>query len=114
MKKILLMSVIALLSTRAFAQERQENFNLLLKDDWQMQSTVTVPAAATEISKEKFDTQGWHKVSVPSTILAGLLANHVYNFDPFMGRNLEKLADPKLDKPWWFRKEFTLPAAENG
>ncbi|MFS2185400.1 glycoside hydrolase family 2 protein [Mucilaginibacter sp. Mucisp84] len=114
MKKILVMSVIALLSTRAFAQERQENFNLLLKDDWQMQSTVTVPAAATEISKEKFDTQGWYKVSVPSTILAGLLVNHVYNFDPFMGRNLEKLADPKLDKPWWFRKEFTLPVAENG
>jgi exo-1,4-beta-D-glucosaminidase len=80
MKKILLISAMALLSVGSFAQGRQENFNLLLKDDWQMQSAVTAPAVATEISKERFDTQGWYKVSVPSTILAGLLANHVYNF----------------------------------
>jgi exo-1,4-beta-D-glucosaminidase len=53
-------------------------------------------------------------VSVPTTVIAGLLANKVYDFDPFYGRNFEKLADARLDKPWWFRKEFSLPVTENG
>ncbi len=66
---------------------------------------------ATAISRGRVSPAGWYKVSVPTTIIAGLLANKVYDFDPFYGMNFEKLKDPKLDAPWWFRKEFTLPAS---
>lgn len=79
-----------------------------------MQSAVTDDKPGGQISEPGFRPAGWYKVSVPTTIIAGLLANKVYDFDPFYGKNFEKLADPKLDKPWWFRREFELPAAENG
>lgn len=79
-----------------------------------MQSAVTDVATGDKISIPGFNTTAWYKVSVPTTVIAGLIANHVYNFDPFYGRNFEKLGDPSLDKPWWFRRVFELPASENG
>src|ERR1700754_4906122 len=114
MKKLILAFVLPLCLCRAFGQARQENFQLILKDDWRMQSAVTDASPANQISRENYDTHSWYKVSVPTTLVAGLLANKVYDFDPFMGRNLQKLKDDKLDKPWWFRREFTLPASEAG
>ena len=77
-----------------------------------MQSSVKVSAKGEGISKQNFSTTGWYNVNVPTTIIAGLLANHVYNFDPFFAKNFEKISGPQFDNPWWFRKEFTLPASE--
>jgi len=79
-----------------------------------MQSAVTDATAGGQISTTAFNADKWYKVSVPTTVIAGLLANKVYDFDPFYGRNFEKLNDARLDKPWWFRKEFKLPESENG
>jgi len=114
MKKLIFTLMLPLCCLLAFGQARQENFQLILKDDWKMQSAVTDASPADQISRENFDTHSWYKVSVPTTFVAGLLANKVYDFDPFMGRNLLKLKDDKLDKPWWFRREFTLPSSEAG
>jgi exo-1,4-beta-D-glucosaminidase len=114
MKKLVFALILPLCFAKVFGQARQESFQLILKDDWKMQSALTDASPADKISKENFNTQSWYKVSVPTTLIAGLLENKAYNFDPFMGRNLQKLKDVKLDRPWWFRREFTLPAAENG
>jgi exo-1,4-beta-D-glucosaminidase len=115
MKKLILILIInCCLAYQAFAQPAKQSFDLLLKDDWKMQSSVTDPATAENISTGKFDAGKWYSVSVPTTIIGGLLANQVYDFDPFFGQNFKKLNDPKLDKPWWFRHEFALPASENG
>ncbi|MES2274852.1 MAG: glycoside hydrolase family 2 protein [Bacteroidota bacterium] len=114
MKKYNLLLIAILFCCQAYSQARTETFQLRLGNDWKMQSAVTEPAPAVSISKPQFDTKGWYSVNVPTTIIGGLLANKVYNFDPFYGRNLEKLADARLDKPWWFRREFILPASESG
>jgi exo-1,4-beta-D-glucosaminidase len=113
MKKFSLVILLSLFICQAFAQD-SENFRMILKDDWQMQSALKVTAKGNSISWNKFKPEGWYKVSVPTTIIAGLLANKIYNFDPFYGMNFEKLKDSSLDKPWWFRKEFTLPVSEKG
>ncbi len=97
----------------AFAQS-SENFKMILKDGWQMQSSTMVTDAGTTISQTGYKTLDWYKVSVPTTVIAGLLANKVYNFDPFYDMNFEKLNDPKLDSTWWFRKEFMIPKSEEG
>src|ERR1051326_4179007 len=113
MKKPILIILFFCFLVNTFAQNNiEDKFKINLKDDWQMQSSLNVTAKGDEISQQNFATTGWYKVSVPTTIIAGLLANHVYDFDPFFAKNLEKISGPQFDKPWWFRKEFTLPASE--
>src|ERR1700741_2345573 len=111
MKKLSAILLLLVLGSQSFAQNT-ENYRMVLKDDWQMQSALKVQSAGNGISQPQFKPTGWYKVSVPTTIIAGLVANKAYDFDPFYGMNFEKLKDPSLDKPWWFRKEFALPASE--
>ena len=115
MKKILLLAIFCLVAGYGFCQnEETENYRAFLKENWAMGSAISDPSTGDKISQPGFNTSAWYKVNVPTTVIAGLIANHVYNFDPFYGRNFEKLGDPRLDKPWWFRREFELPAAEDG
>jgi len=115
MKKLILLALSCFAAQYAFSQnEETENYRVFLKEGWTMQSAATDAATGKAISAPGFQTANWYKVSVPTTVIAGLIANKVYNFDPFYGRNFEKLADTRMDKPWWFRKEFTLPESENG
>jgi exo-1,4-beta-D-glucosaminidase len=110
---IALIAAFTLLVAPAFAQNTGK-YSMILKDDWQMQSATKITDEGAAISKDGFTPAGWYKVTVPTTIIGGLLANKVYDFDPFYGMNFEKLKDAKLDSPWWFRREFNLPASEKG
>jgi len=81
---------------------------IILKHGWNMQSSTKISVNGADLSKTDYNPKGWFAISVPSTIIGGLLANNYYDFDPFMGQNFKKLADPSMDKPWWFRKTFEL------
>lgn len=81
---------------------------MVLKQGWNMQSSLKVNADGVTLTSPDYKVDDWYKITVPSTIIGGLLANNYYDFDPFMGQNFTKLADPAMDKPWWFRKSFTL------
>jgi exo-1,4-beta-D-glucosaminidase len=113
MKKIGSIVISLLTMAQAFAQS-SENFKMILKDGWQMQSATRVTESGAKVSLPGYKTLGWYKVSVPTTVIAGLLSNKVYDFDPFYDMNFEKLNDPKLDSTWWFRAAFTLPNSERG
>jgi exo-1,4-beta-D-glucosaminidase len=112
MKKLFFFSFLVIFAHHLFSQSRTESFQLILHDAWRMQSSLTDNAGGIQISLKDFPVKSWYKITVPSTIIAGLLANNEYNFDPFFAKNFEKLADKRLDHPWWFRKEFDLPASE--
>ncbi|HEY6978007.1 MAG TPA: glycoside hydrolase family 2 TIM barrel-domain containing protein, partial [Chitinophagaceae bacterium] len=113
MKKAIAIAPLFLFIAVAYTQnDTKENFQWVLKDGWKMQTSLTATAKGEEISQQNFSTKGWYNVSVPTTIIAGLLANDVYNFDPFFGKNLEKISGPQFDHSWWLRKEFTLPESE--
>lgn len=79
-----------------------------------MQSFLIDSSSGSMVSQAGFATPQWYNISVPTTVIAGLLANNEYNFDPFYSTNLDKISGPKFDKPWWFRKEFSLPASQQG
>lgn len=78
-----------------------------------------------QISTPGFKTKGWHSTSVPSTVLAALVADKTYP-DPYFGMNLRSIPGTtypigkifsELPMPtnspfrcsWWYRTEFKLP-----
>ena len=106
---------------------------MLLADNWQLQSSCQVQAAGEQISMPDFPTGGWHKTSVPTTVVAALVADGTYP-DPYWGMNLKSLpgmdykptstsffanipmpADSPFRCSWWFRTEFdaSTPAGEH-
>ncbi len=98
-----------------------------LRDDWRVQSACKLNVIGETISTAGFTVDGWLKTSVPSTVLAAQVANGVLP-DPYYGSNLRQI--PGTDYPvgrnfsnlpmsqdspyrcgWWYRSEFTAPAA---
>ena len=102
----------------------------VLRDGWKVQSSAKVPATGDQVSTVGFSTDGWYATSAPKTVFAVLVENGVYK-DPFFGMNLRSIpgVDYKIGGqfaneemasnnpyavPWWYRKEFEIPAAEKG
>jgi exo-1,4-beta-D-glucosaminidase len=98
---------------------------LHLRAGWQLQSSCEIGATGSQISAPGFHAASWHSTTVPSTVVAALVADGTYP-DPNFGMNLRKIPGttypiganfanlpmPK-DSPfacsWWYRKEFTMP-----
>ena len=102
----------------------------VLREGWKVQSSAKVPGGGDTISQVGFSTVGWYPTSVPQTVFAVLVENGVYK-DPFYGMNLRAIpgveykiggqfanedmpADSPYAVPWWYRKEFDVPAADKG
>jgi exo-1,4-beta-D-glucosaminidase len=98
-----------------------------LREQWRMQSACKLQAAGESIAAKGFATQDWLPATVPSTVLAAQVAAGVFP-DPYFGMNLRQI--PGADYPvgrifanlpmaqdspyrcgWWYRAEFTAPAA---
>jgi exo-1,4-beta-D-glucosaminidase len=103
-----------------------------LHEDWRLQSACKLQATGEAIAQAGFSTDGWLKVSVPSTVLAAQAAAGTIP-DPYFGSNLRQLPGEEYpvghnfanlpmpqDSPyrcgWWYRTEFQSPAvrAKNG
>lgn len=98
----------------------------LLSENWRIQSSCEVKSSPIEIATAGFSTAGWHKASMPSTVVAVLVADGTYP-DPYYGMNLKSFpgmdyasdsffakqsmpADSPFRCSWWFRTEFATPA----
>ncbi len=94
---------------------------------WHLQSACKITAAGDAISSPGFSTEGWISATVPTTVLAAQVAAGLLP-DPYFGDNLRKIPGTDLshrhnfsnlpmpaDSPyhcgWWYRDEFTVPAA---
>jgi exo-1,4-beta-D-glucosaminidase len=114
-------AVILALASPAFAQPVT---TVTLAATWQLQSSSSAQGSGATISTPGFRATGWYPTSVPSTVLAALVANKVYP-DPFFGMNLRSIPgasypigrnfsalpmpdDSPFRVPWWYRTEFTL------
>jgi exo-1,4-beta-D-glucosaminidase len=98
-----------------------------LAKGWSIQSSAKVSQKGDEISTSKFQPSGWYAASVPSTVVAALVADKLYP-DPYFGMNLRLIpgtptsdrssAATPPDSPfavsWWYRTEFKLPATAKG
>jgi exo-1,4-beta-D-glucosaminidase len=98
-----------------------------LREGWQLQSACKLQATGDSIATDAFVPDGWLKTAVPSTVLASQAAAGVFP-DPYYGMNLRQIPGTTypigrifanipmaMDSPyrcgWWYRTEFTAPAA---
>ncbi len=104
--------------TRAVPRESASptaGFAATLREGWRLQSSATVSDGGAAISTPGYSSDNWHPISVPASVLAGLVQSGVYAEDwLFMGDNLRKVHADDFAVPWWYRTEFGLPAGESG
>jgi exo-1,4-beta-D-glucosaminidase len=101
-----------------------------LRTGWKLQSSCKLKSTGERISAAGFRTDGWHSATVPSTVVAALVADKTFP-DPYFGENLRDipgtsypvgqnfsvLAMPEKSPfrcSWWYRVEFRLPPAYAG
>jgi exo-1,4-beta-D-glucosaminidase len=95
--------------------------------NWLIQSSARVSQKGDALSRPGLDGTGWHSVRVPNTVV-GALVDIGYYKDPYFGMNLRSIpgttypigerftllptpADSPFKPSWWYRTEFSLPAA---
>lgn len=110
--------------SRAEGQEKLAAFTVSLNEGWQIQSSCEAKATGEQVSTAGFAANGWHKTTVPNTVVGTLVDDKTYP-DPMFGTNLKKLpgmnySDKSFfalqDMPegspfrcsWWWRTEFPL------
>ena len=81
-------------------------YKQVLHDNWLLQSSDKISGSGEELSTKTLD-QGWYKATVPSTILATLIANGLYP-NAYVGTNLKKIPAAQFSVPWWYVTEFEL------
>ena len=122
MKKIILYSVLTMgiIISLSCSHQADNDNKLFLKENWKIQSSEKISADGNTISSMTFDPEGWYTTSVPTTVMAALVANGVYP-DPYYGTNINSLPgmitgrrwdmpdDSPFRVPWWYRTEFKLP-----
>jgi exo-1,4-beta-D-glucosaminidase len=103
---------------------------LVLREGWSLQSSCKVDAKGEVLSTPAFQPKDWYTVTVPTTVVAALVERKIYP-DPFFGMNLRSFPgvtypiganfsnipmqqDSPFLVPWWYRKEFALPAGFKG
>jgi beta-galactosidase/beta-glucuronidase len=119
-------------SQQGFAQGGVKQVQL---KQFQLQSSAIVKAEGKVLSGPGYTSKAkWYPVTVPSTVLTGLVANNVYP-SPYQALNnmlipdasdefnkqysLEKYSHiPGVGNPWkkpyWYRTAFTVPVADKG
>jgi exo-1,4-beta-D-glucosaminidase len=78
--------------------------------NWQMQSSIKIGNDGAQLSQTNYQGNEWYKVSVPTSVMGGLIANEVFKSDPLVGTNLQSIDEAQFrDAFWWFRNTFQLP-----
>src|SRR6266446_9240914 len=101
-----------------------------LNDGWEIQSSCEAKSTGQQVSTAGFEANGWHKTTVPNTVVGSLVDDKTYP-DPTYGTNLKNLPGMNYssatffalqDMPegspfkcsWWWRKEFSMPSSAAG
>ncbi len=83
-----------------------------LTSGFSLRSANNVTDPGTSISTVAYNVAGWYPITVPSTVMAGLIANNVYQ-NVFFGTNLKNVPDLTTQN-WWYRGQFNAVADSPG
>jgi exo-1,4-beta-D-glucosaminidase len=118
------------LLAQSAAPEADRATRFYLRAGWAIQSSASVSQTGEILSTSGFKPDGWHPATMPSTVVAALVADKTYP-DPYFGKNLRSIpgttypigvnfwdlpmpADSPFRASWWYRTEFHLPADYDG
>jgi len=104
--------------------------NMLLRENWAIQSSDEVHATGAAISTPGFKAREWYRATVPTTVFSALVEQHVF-LDPYVGMNLRTAPGTTyaiyqnfssypippgspFRHSWWYRTEFQIPAENRG
>ena len=129
----LILLITSLISVSSFSQAGKGKQVKLSR--FELQSSTLIPEPGEVLSTSQYKSKVyWFPVTVPSTVLTGLVANKIYP-DPYSGLNNMLIPDAsdefnktyKLEqyshlpgepnpwkKPYWYRTTFNVPAADQG
>jgi hypothetical protein len=79
-------------------------------DGWMMREAPQVDADGTHISTAAYNPSGWMRATVPGTVLTTMVDDGVYP-DPYYGLNNLAIPESLNQQDYWYRNEFTPPAA---
>ena len=102
--------------------QKSDGNTIFLRENWAIRSSANLKDKGNIISQPGYVTKDWYPTSVPSTVLAALVANKVYP-DPYYGNNYFELPGIRrwdipegnpFESSWWYRTEFELPSDYSG
>ena len=116
--------------SQAEEREKLPPAAISLNEGWQIQSSCEAKATGEQVSSPGYAANGWHKSTVPNTVVGSLVDDKTYP-DPMYGTNLKKfpgmnysdksffaLQDMPAGSPfrcsWWWRKEFPVKPPLSG
>jgi hypothetical protein len=138
MKKLISLAALGLISLTTLPVSlfgQNANIKQVKLTNFDLQSSALISADGVQLSNTQYHSPVyWFPVKVPSTVLTGLVANHIYP-DPYQGLNnmlipdasdqfnkeynLEQYShlpnDPNpWKKPYWYHTTFKVPAGDKG
>ena len=80
---------------------------------WELQDAAQVPLDGGVLSQPGFAPAGWHRATVPGTVLTSLVNDGVYP-EPLYGENNRTIPESLARTSYWYRTPFTPPASYAG
>ena len=74
-----------------------------------MQGAGSVSEPGAAVSAAGYPGDRWYPITVPATVLAGLVQNNLYP-DLYYSNRLQTLDATPFAQHWWYRTEFMVPA----
>ena len=89
--------------------------SMQISSGWLLQDAARVPQSGEFISSPSFQPAGWHRATVPGTVLTSLVNDGTYP-EPLYGENNrpDRIPDTLCRTTWWYRAVFTRPDAGAG
>jgi hypothetical protein len=86
---------------------------LVFNAGWELAEAPRIKADGAALSRSGVDTHDWCDATVPGTVLTTLVEQGVYP-DPYFGLNNLAIPESINKQDYWYRTEFTVPAAFAG
>ena len=79
-------------------------------DGWSLREAPKVDAQGAALASPAYNAKAWMRATVPGTVLTTMIDDGLYP-DPDYGLNNMAIPESLNKQDYWYRNEFTLPAA---